>query len=94
MVRATDDDDPVTRSAPAPAISDLEAIVSVLMVAYGLLELVAPDSGRWADARLIVGFAFVLAATIFAMRIFIRRARGASWAQAWGRPGGDRQDGN
>ena len=61
-------------------VSRLEAALSLSMSALLVCVLFS-----WDTAARVVGAAFLLLLAAMIMRIVVRKARGASWDQAWGR---------
>ncbi|MDA0184070.1 hypothetical protein OJ997_27425 [Solirubrobacter phytolaccae] len=61
-------------------VSRLEAVLSLAMVAL----LVSALAG-WDTAAGVAGAVFLVLLAAMVTRIAVRKARGASWDQAWGR---------
>ena len=61
-------------------ISRLEAVLSLSMAALCVCVLLG-----WGTATAVVGAAFLLLMAAMIARIAIRKTRGASWDEAWGR---------
>ena len=61
-------------------VSRLEAALSLTMSALLVCVLFG-----WDTATAVIGAPFLLLLTAMIVRIVVRRARGASWDQAWGR---------
>ena len=63
-------------------VSRLEAALSLAMVALFISVLMG-----WDSVAAIVGIPFLLLLVAMVMRTGVRKARGASWDDAWGRIG-------
>jgi hypothetical protein len=61
-------------------VSRLEAALSLAMVALLVCVLLG-----WGSGAAIVGIPFLLLLVAMIVRMAIRKARGASWDDAWGR---------
>jgi uncharacterized membrane protein YjjP (DUF1212 family) len=61
-------------------VSRLEAVLSIAMAALLVCVLFS-----WDTATRVVGAVFLLLLAAMITRIILRKARGASWDQAWGR---------